>query len=370
MKKHIYAKNTTRPPECPFCGLYIERPAELTTRRMGEMPVGACSCGAVYAYDITGRNIGSAFIEALVFACDMDWDLAWNLFPEEDYLEQLVENYDGQSNLIVPEGFYEGRKIPGVLYFIRMHKDIQDVTRTSVEKKLSKAVPLTVSKSPSLQLPGDKQYSRGDIKTLVGTYRIDELMTIAEQDKRVLRDLQKLLYSADALIRYRAAEALGKTSFVIAKKEPGSVSKLLQALINAVSDTAASSWGALDAIGEIIAGSPDFFAGYLPTLYQLLEDKAARPKILRALTLTAETRPDLIRKALYRFMPYLDDPDPEARGYTAWLMGNLHAAEAVEILRKLKGDCAEVTIYFAGNFKNVSVGGLATEALRRISEEN
>jgi hypothetical protein len=59
-----------------------------------EMPVGSCSCGAVYACDETGHNLGSAMIEALVFGCNMDWDLAWGLLPEEDYLEKLVENYD------------------------------------------------------------------------------------------------------------------------------------------------------------------------------------------------------------------------------------------------------------------------------------
>ncbi len=368
MKKQIYGKEITRPPECPFCGLYIEKPAELTTRRMGEMPVGSCPCGAVYAYDVTGRNVGSAFIEALVFACDMDWDLAWSLFPGEDYLEQLVEHYDGQSNLIVPVGFYEGRKVNGALYFIRMHRDIQEVTRTGVEKRLQKSVPLTVSKGPSLQLPGSKRYSKGDIETLVGEYRIGELLTIAEQDKRILRDLQKLLYSADGLIRSRAAEALGKTSSVIAKREPGAVSKLLQTLINAVSDTAASSWGALDAIGEIIAGSPDIFAGYLPTLYQFLEEASARPKILRALGITAGTRPDLVRKALYRFIPYLNDPDPETRGYAALLTGNLHAAETGNLLSQLKNDTSELTIYSDGELKNITVGQLAAEALQKIKE--
>lgn len=330
------------------------------------MPVGSCPCGAVYAYDITGRNLGSAFIEALVFACNMDWDLAWGLFPGEDYLEQLVEHYDDQSNLIVPAGFYQGRKVNGALYFIRMHKDIQEVTRTGVEKRLQKAVPLTVSKGPSMQLPGSKRYARGDIEKLVAEYRMDDLLSIAEQDKRMLRDLQKLLYSADGLIRCRAAETLGKTSSVIAKSEPGAVSKLLQILINAVSDTAASSWGALDAIGEIIAGSPDYFAGYLPTLYQFLEEEASRPMILKAIGRMAESRPDIVHKALYRFIPYLNDPDPQTRGFAAVLMGNLAAVEAKDDLERLREDGAALRIYKEGQFTETTVGKLATGALEKM----
>ena len=75
-------------PSCPFCGTLIEKPKELAVRMPHEMPVGACSCGAVYAFDVTGHNLGTAMIEALVFGCNGDWDLAWDLLPEEDYLQK------------------------------------------------------------------------------------------------------------------------------------------------------------------------------------------------------------------------------------------------------------------------------------------
>ncbi|MBW2217590.1 MAG: hypothetical protein JRF34_10435 [Deltaproteobacteria bacterium] len=58
---HFHGREPIKKPECPFCGsLLIERPTELTTRRPGDMPVGSCSCGAVYACDESGRNMGSA----------------------------------------------------------------------------------------------------------------------------------------------------------------------------------------------------------------------------------------------------------------------------------------------------------------------
>ena len=74
-------------PACPFCGGLIERPRETSAN---EMPLGSCSCGAVFACDVTGHNLGTALSEALVSACQGDWDSAWNLLPEQDYLEELA----------------------------------------------------------------------------------------------------------------------------------------------------------------------------------------------------------------------------------------------------------------------------------------
>ncbi len=82
--------------------------------------MGVCSCGAVYACDVTGHNLGSAMIEALVHACTGDWDCAWDLTPDEDYLDKQLKNYDFETHHIIHAGVYEGRRIAGVLYFIRL----------------------------------------------------------------------------------------------------------------------------------------------------------------------------------------------------------------------------------------------------------
>ena len=135
----FFGREIIKRPTCPFCGILIERPKELSTRMPGEMPVGSCSCGAVYACDETGHNLGSAMLEALVFGCDLDSDLAWGLLPEEDYREEIVEHYDYVKHLIVPGGFHEGRRISGALFFIRLHEDVQEVTSEGVQKRLDKA---------------------------------------------------------------------------------------------------------------------------------------------------------------------------------------------------------------------------------------
>jgi len=351
-------------PICPFCGTLVDQPKELATRMPSEMPVGRCSCGAVYACDITGHNLGSAFIEALVFACQGDWDLAWGLLPEDDYLEKQVSDYDLETHLIVHSGAYEGRQINGVLYFIRMHQDVREVTDEGAKRLLDRATPPTPSRTRHKRTK--KSFSKRDVERLVKEYKVEELLELAAQDQRIIRDLKRLLYAVDDLARYRAADILGKVSGLISRQDPESVSRLLRSLFTAVTDTAASSWGYIGAIGEIISNRPDQFGGYVPQLYPLAADRALLPDVLRAFIKVAECRPDIVQKKAYQFIPLLNDPVPTIRGYAAMLLGKLEAGEAKDDLAGLVDDDAPVGVYEAGQLATRSVGDLAAHALSRL----
>ena len=357
-------KDIVEKPTCPFCGASIERPGELESRRPAEMPVGTCSCGAVYACDVTGHNLGSAMIEALVLGCDGDWDLAWDLLPEDDYLEKQVKNYDYETHKIIAGGAYDGRGVSGVLYFIRLHQDIREVTEGGVREKIEH-VRAPSARSIS-QTKGKKSFTKQEVAALVDDYRIDSLLRIAEQDPRIIRDLKRLLYSADILLRRRAADALGKVSALIAREEPGTVSRLLQGLFTSLSDTAASSWGSLEAIGEIISNRPGQFAGFIPQLYHYLKDRALLADVLWALGKISHVKPDLIRKASLQFIPLLQDVDPAIRGYATILLGNLGTQEAKNGLVKLLDDSSELETYSDGRMERWTVGQLASQALKKI----
>lgn len=370
MNDHEQKKELTQRPACPFCGLSLERPQEMATRRPGDMPVGSCSCGAVYAYDATGHNLGAAFEEALVFACDMDWDLAWGLLPEEDYRESLIEKYDLETNLIIPGGFYDGRRIPGALYMIRLHDDIREVTARGVKEKLKQAgearfVPAgsTIAENGA---PPPAPLSKQEVQVLVQEYRTAELLGRAGRDKKLLRHLQRLLYSGNELFRLRAAEITGMICAVAAQKEPETVTRLLQGLSGSVTDSAASSWGAVDALGEIISRAAQLYAGYIPVLYQFLADEALRPRALAAIGKIAAVNPQLIQKPVYGFIAYLDDPNPENRAYAAWILGSLKAVAAGEKLKQLCTDEREINFYQHGRMEKKTVGRLAREALEKI----
>lgn len=80
-----------RDARCPFCNEPIRMPSVIKTE-LGEVVGGDCNCGAVYTCDLTGHNIGEALLDALVFACDNDWNGLFNL-GSNDY-DEAVFNYD------------------------------------------------------------------------------------------------------------------------------------------------------------------------------------------------------------------------------------------------------------------------------------
>jgi hypothetical protein len=345
-------------PTCPFCGMLIGRPEPVPS---SDMPLGSCSCGAGYACDVTGHNLGSAMIEALVHACDGDWDCAWDLTPDQDYMDQQVKSYDLETHHIIPGGVYEGRRIAGVLYFIRLNKPVK-------EKALPERPGTPVSphvRTSSSKMPR-RSFTKQEVEILIKRYDLEPLLEMAAQDNRIIRDLKRLLYSADKLLRRRAAEALGKASAVIAQKDSALISKLVQGLFTSVSDTAASSWGSVDAIGEIIGSLPDRFSGFIPQLVQLSREPSLLPEVLRAMGKIGETRPDLLRRFSHPMVPLLRDADPEVRGYAAILLGHLKAFEAKEDLIKLQQDTNEMEIYRAGELQKTTIEQIAAQSLARL----
>ena len=364
IESKFWGKGILKRPTCPFCGMFIEKPKELSTRMPGEMPVGSCSCGAVYACDETGHNLGSAMLEALLFGCNMDTDLAWGILPEEDYIEEIVEKYDYINHLIVPGGSLESRRISGALYFIRMHNDVQEVTSQGVQKKLDRATPVIPKQQRKQTIK--KPLSKNELEELVKEFRTDPILSVAGEDKKLIWNLQRLLYSGDNLFRKRAAEIIGQVSAIIAETNPGIISKLLQRLFTSIVDTAAFTWGAFEAIGEIISHKPNMFAGYIPQLYQFLADETRRAQVVQTIARIANARPDLIRNTTFHFIPLLQDSDPLIRGYTALLLGNLGASEAQEDLKNLLKDSHEIDIYEDGDLKKKTVAQVALEAINKL----
>jgi hypothetical protein len=339
-------------PACPFCGSMLEKPVE---RPRGEMPLGSCACGAVFACDVTGHSLGTAMSEALVAACGGDWDAAWDLLPEEDYQEKQVHHYDAETHLIIHGGVHQGRRIAGTLLFIRLQKQAAPLQRQR-----------DLSPPASVSARGKRSFSRKEVEALVAAYDLGPLLVAAEEDRRILQDLKRLLYSADPLLRWRAAEALGSVSAVIARYDPGAVTRLLQGLFSSVTDTAASSWGAINAIGEILASRPESFSGFLPQLVQISRTPSFVEEVLRALGRIAESGADLLKEVASRMLPLLAHPAPGVRGYAAVLLGNLKAGAARETLEKLRDDEAEIDVYRHGVMEKKTVGQLALEALSRI----
>jgi hypothetical protein len=305
-------------------------------------------------------------LEALMYACGLDADLASGLLPEDDYLQEIVERYDYVSHLIVPGGAMEGRRIKGALFFIRLHEDVQEVTRQEAERIISRSVQNRRHGDAYESSVSSPPLTKQQVEELVEAYDIDAAIQAAPGDRKLVRNLQRLLYSGDALTRKRAADILGRICAVIAERNPGVVSRLLQTLFTAVSDTAAFTWGAFEAIGEIIRCEPGLFGPYVTFLSPHLDDDTRISQTIEAMQRVAETRPELLRKTSFRLVRLLDHPDASVRGNAARILGFLGCSEAAGEIQQLLGDPAGLNVYTRGDIRQVPVGELAAEALRTL----
>lgn len=110
-------------PRCSFCNQLFEKPHDIKTE-VGEFLGGVCECGAIYACDPTGHNLGEAFVDALSYACNEDWEMALNLDPEKDYTQETL-NYDIKTHTIKPEkGLTHYRASYNKLLFIKLREGI------------------------------------------------------------------------------------------------------------------------------------------------------------------------------------------------------------------------------------------------------
>jgi hypothetical protein len=370
----------TTDPWCPFCGQKVGRASDAIKRKMDEFQVGRCQCGAVYTCDPTGHNVGSAIVETLVFACGDNWDFAWDLIPEDDYLTGRVEDYDEVTHRVVNTGNIDGRPVRGVLYFVRLHTDIADIAKRIQERKEAVAhgglAPETASAviSPSVNMEPKLDPNRVKIKVtkkMVSEARekgdITTLVALCFDNKKTMRLLQRLLYDVDEAHRWETAWIIGQVCSRVATKAPGQVSELIHRLFEACSDSAATPWGMVETLGEIIAGRPDVFGAFSRHLLNYMGDVSTQAQVIWALSKIAEKRPDLIREmTFFNLFHYLKHPEPVMRGLVTQLLGRIRATEVTMQLMELSDDHATLVIWEQGKPEEHRVSDLVKVALEQI----
>jgi hypothetical protein len=357
-------------PWCPFCGQDIARPLPPVRRKLGEFSVGTCQCGAVYTSDPTGHNIGAAMVEALVYACNDNWDLAWELLPGDDYLTSRLENYDEQTHQVVESRNLDGRLIRGVIYFVRLHRDLVGLSQQAGgQKGQGDATGSRLEIEPERDPKRRRQRTdKKVVEALVEAKDIDALVELAFDDIRTLRYMQRLLYAPDEKKRWLTAHLLGQVCARLSTRQPGPVSDLLHRMFEACADSASTNWGLIESIGAIISARSDIFGGFTGYILPYVNDQTTRVQALWALGTIANSRPDLIRKTpFYQLFPLLEHEEASVRGHLLRLLGRIRASEIVSAIAKLTGDQASLTIYEDGEPQVTTVGQLAGEALALIA---
>ncbi|MCK4603367.1 MAG: HEAT repeat domain-containing protein [Deltaproteobacteria bacterium] len=358
-------------PACPFCGSPIDRPKKVEPRRLGDYDCGACKCGAVYVHDITGHNLGAAWVEALGFACNDDWDLAWSLAPGEDYQDAFLENYDIESHLVQPTGQTKDEKtVKAALVFIRMVKDVREVTHEGVREKLEllsePRIPAEERDKAYIERRSHR-YSKQEVEVLVQAGEVEKITAMALEDPLVLRKIQRLLYSTDEMLMWKAITTLGAVAGALATDRPSLVGDLVRRLLLASGDSAATNWGSIETIGEIIRAQPKIYGSFLPHILGFINDPPSCPAVLWVIGRVGELHPRVVRSSsFFALFALLKNPEPKIRGLAVWAFGRMRAKEALKAIQEMADDTQELRLFDGQSIIYKTVGELAREAVGRI----
>ena len=361
-------------PLCPFCDEPLKRPREMEPARLGDFGYGRCDgCGAVYVHDVTGFNLGAALVEALGFACNDNWDMAWDLMPDEDYQDVLIEHYDVDSHRIYPSGHdNQGSRVRGALSFIRLLDDVRELTDEGVKQRMEEsAEPAKPLKVLAGSGPSGKKirFSKRDVQDAVGQRDMSRLIAMAMRDSLVLRKIQRLIYAADEETKWNAVLMLGGVAGALAKSQPKVVGDLVRRMLYAANDSAAASWGTIEVVGEIIRHQPAVYGSFVRHILGLMSDKPSIPAILWALGRIGELYPKLVKSAsFFPLLDLLDSESPEVRGLAVWALGRMKSKEALNACRRLCSDGQELSMFDGRVTRHTTVGELALEAVNHIED--
>lgn len=359
---------------CPFCDTPLDRPRDVEPKRLGDFGYGRCDvCGAVFVHDVTGFNLGAALVEALGFACNDNWDMAWDLMPDEDYQDCLVEHYDEVTHRIYPSGHdNRGGRVKGALSFIRLLDDVREITDEAVKQRLSEAPPAAppLSKTPTGPRRQTVRFSKREVQKAVQDRRLVDLVKMAGRDVLVLRKIQRLLYSADEVLRWNAVLMLGGVAGSLAKSQQAVVGDLVRRMLYAANDSAATNWGTIEVIGEIIRQQPSIYGSFIRHILGLLPDVPSRPAILWALGRVGEAYPKVAKNSsFFPLLDFLESEDAVIRGHAVWALGRMRASEAMSACRRLYSDDAELSLFDGNNIRYTTVADLAREAVAFMEAE-
>lgn len=169
-----------------------------------------------------------------------------------------------------------------------------------------------------------------------------EMATLEEQAREssgILRTLSSLLYDHDALIRWRAIEALGKVSKIIFEDDPEKVRRQIRRILWLMNDESGGLCrNGPETIGEIIYNNPELIEEYGPVLISFLNEEPFEAGTRWAMARIANIDPSIFSDSISILERSLDDPDPAVRGFSLKALDELNDISAVDKIEALKAD--------------------------------
>lgn len=199
--------------------------------------------------------------------------------------------------------------------------------------------------------------------------------------------LFSLLLDKDELVRWRAAEAFGRTIARLAEGSGQGAGNgmeaarvvLRQCLWRMNEESGGLGWGIPEALGESLARNRRLAGEFHRVLASYvrqetsgegnyLEHAALRRGVFWGLGRLAQSFPELLAGEGAALLAGLADEDGANRGLAAWVTGLVGLGSARGGLAALVDDPAEVTLFLDGELLRTTAGLLARQALVRLEE--
>ncbi|MCB2192179.1 MAG: HEAT repeat domain-containing protein [Deltaproteobacteria bacterium] len=194
--------------------------------------------------------------------------------------------------------------------------------------------------------------------------------------EQTLKYLQAGLPAAQPLLKWRAVTALGQVVQGLAAHDLEAAREFLRRLLWCLNEeSGAVPWGVAEALGEILANSPELAQEYASLQVSCIWPQGNfiqfGPLLAGAVWgvgRLASAHPELAHGccALERLVHLLDWEDALVRGTAAWALGNLRDQEAVQYLEKLVQDQSPLEIWDLDSLRQTTVSQLAREAINKI----
>ncbi len=203
---------------------------------------------------------------------------------------------------------------------------------------------------------------------LLETRAFDQLHSLPATSHKIVNILVTLSYDKKKERAWRAIEAVGVLSKDIAQSDPDTVRNIVGRLLWMLRDESGGiGWSAPEMLGEIVKNNPHLCADIAPIIVSFHEEKMLTAGTFWATGRIGRINEETAGYAIPILVSSLNSEDMNVRGNAAYALGELGALGAEIKLKTLMSDSAELDFYSNSTLNKMTVGELASEALRKLA---
>ena len=187
-------------------------------------------------------------------------------------------------------------------------------------------------------------------------------------DNQLVGHLFSYLYNTDPLIKFRSASAMGRLVARLAKRNMEKARIVLRRIMwNLNDESGGIGWGSAEAMGEILALSPELALEFKPILFSYLdpggnfiEHETLQQGVLWGIGTYLAAHPrDLNEKTRAMLYCYLHSGDPVKRAYALRALFSTRDFWCCLLPDHIRADDNHVNLFNGWNFSEVRISDLA-----------